>query len=68
MYVLYVQAVNIIAVPLQYWAVANPMTVLHLKTGGFMKKTRCFINKYGIFWGIYLLELRISIYLFTCLE
>jgi hypothetical protein len=35
---------------------------------GLMKKTRCFINKYGIFMGLYLCGQRISIYLFGCLE
>jgi hypothetical protein len=34
----------------------------------FIKKTRGFINKYGIFWGLCLLAERISIYLFTCLR
>jgi hypothetical protein len=31
-----------------------------------MSKTRCFINKYGIFWTLCLRGIRISIYLFAC--
>jgi hypothetical protein len=56
------------AVPLDMRLSALQTAIFEAKMTGFMKKTRCFINKYGIFWGLYLCAQRISIYLFTCLE